>query len=137
MENQMMSSSMVSQDNAKQYYSIQPTTKAQAVVVYNAVNNPDYRISDFINKTIEVEHVLIEMVELANEKTGEIESVPRTVLLDNKGKSYVAVSFGVYNSMKRVIQMFGEPAAWDGPIKIEVKQIKKGENSILTLSIIG
>jgi hypothetical protein len=128
---------MMSSDQSSKYYSIVPATREEAVTVYNAVNNPDYRLADFINKEIAVKHVLIETVELVNEKSGEIEKCPRTVLIDTKGKSYVAVSFGIFNSMKRVVQMFGEPSTWDKPVSIEVKQIKKGQNSILTLNIVG
>jgi len=129
---------MMASDQSQRYYSIVPQTREEGVQVYNAVNNPDFRIADYINKTIAVKHVLIETVELENKDNPfEKDLVPRTVLIDDKGKSYVAVSFGIFNSMKRVVQMFGEPSTWDKPLNIEIKQIKKGENSILTLNIVG
>ena len=129
---------MMASDQSQRYYSIVPQTREEGVQVYNAVNNPDFRIADYINKTIAVKHVLIETVELeSKDNPFEKDLVPRTVLIDDKGKSYVAVSFGIFNSMKRVVQMFGEPSTWDKPLNIEIKQIKKGENSILTLNIVG
>jgi hypothetical protein len=129
---------LMTASQGQEYYSIQPKNREESILVYNAINSPDFRVADYINKTIEVKEILIENVELVNEKTGQLEIVPRTVLIDPKGKSYVAVSFGIFNSIKRVVQMFGEPNTWGGtPVKVEVKQIKKGENSILTLTIVG
>lgn len=132
---------MMAADQSQRYYSIVPSTRKEAVAVYNAVNNPDERLADHINKTIKVKHILIENVEIAKENPDnpfdDKDIVPRTVIIDDKGKSYVAVSFGIFNSTKRIVQMFGEPSSWEEPVEIEVKQIKKGQNSILTLNIVG
>lgn len=129
---------MMAADQSQRYYSIQPSTRKEAVAIYNAVNNPEERIGDNINKVIAVEHILIETVELTSKDNPfEKDLVPRTVLIDTKGKSYVAVSFGIFNSMKRIVQMFGEPSTWDEPVQVEIKQITKGENKILTLNIVG
>lgn len=127
---------LLSEETSKQYYSLQPTTQKEAVDLYNAINNPTARIADMINMEIEIEHILIETVELANERTGEVEEVPRTVFIEPSGKSYVAVSYGIFNSTKRIVKMFGEPQTWEKPLKVMVKQIKKGENSILTLNVV-
>lgn len=132
---------MMAADQSQRYYSIVPSNRKEAVDIYNAVNNPDERLADHINKTIKVKHILIETVEIAKEDSDnpfdDKDIVPRTVVIDHKGVSYVAVSFGIFNSMKRIVQMFGEPSTWEEPVTIEVKQIKKGNNSILTLNIVG
>ena len=135
---------MMAADQSQRYYSITPSNRKEAVAVYNAVNNPDFRLADYINKTIKVKHVLIENVELApsaealaDNPFAEKDVVPRTVFIDDKGKSYVAVSFGIFNSTKRIVQMFGDPSTWETPVEIEVKQINKGSNTILTLNIVG
>lgn len=132
---------MMAADQSQRYYSIVPSTRKEAVDIYNAVNNPDERLADFINKQIKVKHILIETVEIAKEDSdnpfNDKDIVPRTVVIDDKGVSYVAVSFGIFNSMKRIVQMFGEPSTWEEPVTVEIKQIKKGNNSILTLNIAG
>ena len=128
---------MLSQNQSQKYYSIEPKTRKEAVQIYNAVNNPDERVADFINKEIKVVHVLIENVEITDKITGEINICHRTVFIDDKGKSYVAVSFGIFNSTKRMVQMFGEPTTWETPVIVEVKQISKGTFNVLTLNIKG
>lgn len=100
--------------------------------LYNAMNNPDNRLSDWINKTINAKDLYIEVVNCTNTETGEVTACPRIVLIDDKGVSYQCVSIGVYSAIKKLIQAFGVPT-WHKPIKLEVKQITKGERKMLTL----
>ena len=51
---------------------------------------------------------------------------------DDKGESYVADSFGVFTAVKRIVELLGNPHDWEKPIKFKVKQITKGDRSILT-----
>lgn len=110
-------------------------TPEQRKMVYNAMNNPTHKVSDFINKKIAVENVLIESLDLLNDETGEIDRVPRIVLIDPKGNSYVATSKGVFNSIKNAYTAFGA-APWTPAIEFEVKQVKVGRGSMLTLEMV-
>lgn len=122
------------QQDLGSYYSIVPETREEKVMVYNAINNPDARLSDQINKTIKVKDVLIEVIELVSEETGELNKVPRIVVLDDKGKSYQAVSVGIFSALKRIINLFGEPT-WEEPVVMEVKQITSKDRKMLTLEL--
>lgn len=110
-----------------------PGKKAE---LFNAMNNPDERLADHINEVIKVKDVYCEPVELLNEQTGLSTVNPRIVLIDEKGKSYQCVSFGVFNALKKIMSpaFFGAPT-WENPIPIKVKQITKGQRSMLTLEI--
>lgn len=121
--------SMICSINAKD------ATPEQRKTVYNAMNNPTHKISDFINKTVEVENVLIESLDLLNDETGEVDRVPRIVLIDPAGESYVATSKGVFNSIKNAYTAFGA-APWNPPIKFKVKQVQVGRGSMLTLEMV-
>lgn len=110
-------------------------TPEQRKTVYNAMNNPTHKVSEFINKTIEVENVLVESLDLLNDETGEIDRVPRIVLIDPAGASYVATSKGVFNSIKNAYTAFGA-APWNPPIKFKVKQVAVGRGSMLTLEMV-
>ena len=103
--------------------------------LYNAMNSPDGRIKDMVNMRIAIQDIYCEMVQCTSEETGEISNVPRIVLIDVDGKSYQAVSMGIYNAVRKLIQVFGVPT-WDGGLEVEVKQISKGNRSILTLNIV-
>lgn len=108
--------------------------KEQAKAVYNAMNNPTHRLRDFVNKKILVENVLIEVNDVMNEDTGEIDRVPRTVLIAPDGTSYQATSKGVFTSIKNAYQAFGQ-APWVGGIEFEVKQVQVGRGQMLTLTM--
>lgn len=111
-----------------------PGDKAQAKIVYNAMNNPTHNLRDFVNKVITVENVLIEVNDILSEDTGEVERVPRTVLISPDGTSYRATSKGIFTSIKNAYQAFG-PAPWVGGIDFEVKQVSVGRGQMLTLEM--
>lgn len=122
-------------ENAKtSYCSLKAGDRKTKAMVYNASNNPDHKVGDYINKTIMVKDVLVEVIDLANEETGEIEQAPRVVLIDDKGKAYQAVSAGIFNAVKKAIQIFGEPT-WDEPLPCLIKQVSVKNGSMLTFDI--
>ena len=105
--------------------------------LFNAMTNPDKRVADFINKQIEISDIYAETIQITNEDTGELELVPRCILIDSKGVTYVAVSKGVFGDLKRLIQIYGEPAEWEHPLKVEVKQIPVKAGSMLKLVLVS
>ena len=125
MENAMMTldvSAELSEQSTSTYCSIKGGDRKTKAQLYNASNN------------IKVKDVLVEAIELVNEETGEMERAPRVVLIDDKGKAYQAVSMGIFNAVKKAIQIFGEPT-WDEPIEFTVKQVTVKNGSMLTLDV--
>ena len=110
--------------------------RAKAAKVYNALNNPEFRVSDFINKDIAVSDVLIEVSEIMNEDTGAIDTVPRVVLIDDAGKAYQSVSVGMFNCVKNAIKVFGEPT-WEPALVFTIRQKPTKNGSMLTADIKG
>ena len=143
----------VGKDNDTTYISKKVETKVDKISIYNALNNPDENVADNINMKIELVDVLLEQIEMVNDEDDGIEVVSetgeiveeesettvavRTVLIDKDGKAYQAVSKGVYNSIKQIINIFGEPSTWEDPLTVEVKQVKVKRGSMLTLNILG
>lgn len=113
----------------------EPGNKEQAKKLYNAMNNPTHKVSDFINKTIFVENVLIEINDILDEETGEIVKIPRTVLIAPDGTSYQATSKGIFNSVRNLYNSVGN-APWEGGIELEIKQQKVGRGQMLTLAMV-
>ena len=118
-----------------QFCSIVPKTDDEKASLFNMINDPDKRIADCINMTINAKNLYIEVVECTNEQTQEKTSCPRIVIIDDKGVSYQAVSVGIYSALKKVIQFYGTPDKWTKPIGLEVKQVTKGNRKMLTLNI--
>lgn len=125
----------LSETSSSTFCSVKGGDRKAKALVYNAMNNPTHRVGDCINKKIKVKDVLAEIIELANDETGELQQVPRVVLIDDKGESYQAVSTGIFNAVKKLIAVFGAPT-WDEPIEVMVKQISLGKNQMLTLDVV-
>lgn len=124
----------LSQPESNAFCSIKEDSLEAKKLVYNASNNPTHKIDDYINKEIALKDVFVEIIELANENTGELEQAPRIVLIDDKGESYQCVSNGIFGSLKKLMAIFGEPT-WEEPIHVVVKQVKVKRGTMLTLEV--
>lgn len=117
------------------YCSLKGETDEEKAIMFNLVNNPEKRVADMINMTINVKDLFVETVTCVNEKTGEQNQAPRIVMIDDKGVGYQAVSLGVFGALKKIFALYGSPDTWKKPLPIAVKQKKKGEKNILTFEI--
>jgi len=126
--------SLMSEGVGASYCSIQASDRKSAAKIFAALNNPDERVANCINQTILVSDVLIEIAEIANEDTGEISTVPRVVLIDKDGKTYQAVSLGMFNAVKNAIQVFGAPT-WVEPLEFTIRQKAVRNGSMLTADV--
>lgn len=118
-----------------QYCSMVAQTANEKAILFNAMNNPAFRLGDCINQTINVKDVFVEVVNCTNEKTGEVQTCPRIVLIDDKKQGYQCVSIGVFSALKKLFGVYGEPQNWEKPVPLMVKQITKGERKMLTLNV--
>lgn len=119
-----------------QFCSMVPKNEDEEIILFNAMNNPEKRIGDCINLTIEVKHVFCEVVTCINRETGESNICPRIVLIDKDGVGYQAVSMGIYSALKKIISIKGNPANWKKPVKLQVAQITKGDRKLLTFNLV-
>lgn len=109
------------------FCSMQAVTQEDKVKLYNMMNEPDETIGDNIGKVINLRHVFMETIMLTNEETGELEAAPRTILIDENGKSYSATSSGIKNSLEKLFKVFGTPDEWNEALPVEF--IQKNVNS--------
>lgn len=136
-ENALAKVAVTSENVGAMVCSIEPTgDRKKDAQIFGALNNPEFRLANFINKRIKVENVLVEIRDLLNEESGEVETAPRVVLIDEDGKSYQAVSKGIFNAVKNAYSVFGQ-APWTPALEIEVKQVAVGRGSMLTFDVVG
>ena len=138
MNNELMTNSFVTDlenDNNDIFCSFTADKPEDKKKLYKVMTSPDHKLADFINKTISVTDIFSENCQLTDGKTGEVKTMPRIVLIDKDGVSYQCVSYGIYNSIKKLIQIYGLPT-WEEPIDLLVKQIKAGDKNILSLEIV-
>ena len=119
------------QAHQNSYCSIKPTTTEEKKALYNMMNSSDERLADCINQVIKVKDLYIESVEVKNEE-GITSIAPRIILMDTEGRTYASVSVGIYNSLRKLIQVFGEPT-WPEGIAVKVVQHTKGNRKMLSL----
>lgn len=124
------------QGNEKQVIcSFNASTMEEKKAFFNLMNNPTARTRECVNMEIALKDIYIEFIEMTNKETGEVTEAPRVVLIDADGKSYASVSYGIYNALKNILQIFGPPT-YDPPLKVRPKQISRGENNIMTLEVV-
>ena len=126
----------MSEAAADTYISFQLDNPSSRIAAYNAINNPDAKISDMINKTIDLVDVVMVPVTLVSDETGEVESAMRSILVDADGTTYTATATGIFNSLKNIYLIFGT-LHFDDPIKVEVNQVSTKRGNTLTLKLIG
>lgn len=110
--------------------------------LYNITNRPDYNISEFINKEIRMTGVYVDVNPRFNNDAdspnyGTYEDKPRTIIIDENGKSYIAgVSIGIFQSIREIIRIFGNPAEWAEPITVVPVNVKTPRGNMMALEIV-
>lgn len=116
------------------FCSMVANTPKEKAMLFKAMNNPEKRLGDCINMTIQAKDMFCEVVTCINQQTGEKQDCPRIVIIDKDGIGYQAVSLGVYSAVKKIFSVFGLPT-WEEPLPLTVKQITKGDRKLLTFDV--
>lgn len=123
------------------YCSLPMETDEQKKVVFNAANRASKALRECVNMTIPMTGLYIEPVEFVakdddgNEIAGQTKLCPRMVIFAEDGTTYGACSMGAYNSIKRIVAMYGLPETWKKPINICPAIVANGKNQILTINL--
>lgn len=124
------------------YCTLDTTTAEGKKKLYNATNRPDYNLSEFINKRIRIKDIYVDVnaklnTDKESDNYGVMENKPRTVIIDENGVTYIAgVSVGIFNAIREIIRIFGNPKTWTEPLEVEVKQVATKRGNMLTLEIV-
>ena len=118
------------------FCSFLPETAQDKAKLYRAMTNPDHKINQCINSEILLADVFVELVDMVNSQTGEVQKVPRCVLFAADGQTYAATSTGIYNALRRLFSVYGAPH-WSEPIPVIVRQLQQGEKRFYTLDVNG
>lgn len=123
-------------NNTESYCSIKGDSREALVAMYNAINSPDHKLSDFVGKKLNIKDISIERVENMNDETGDMVANARVVLIDDNGESYTCVSSGIYSAIKKLVAVFGEPT-WEPALPVEIQNLstKKGRKTMTLKAI--
>lgn len=127
--------SVFGQTIANTYCSIATESKEEQVKLYNALESCDALLNDCEGTVINLKDIYCEQKEVVDDKTGEVRTKYRTILFDESGKTYATGAYGIFNSIKKIINIWGLPTTWEQPIKVKVakKNIGNGKQSLTLL----
>ena len=98
----------------KRLTSLDLTDKDNQITILNAMQNCDVKLIDMIDQVIEINGCYIEErpVEVVDDDSGEVKTRSKyvTMLFGVDGKSYVAGSYGIFNSLMQLSSVMGLPS---------------------------
>ena len=149
---EVMERGLISQDDSifkssgkEMFCTMNLEEKENMVALYNSLQECDVKIADVKGQEIEVVDVFVEKKEVPqrdektdeiifDEETGEVKTKTRfrTILFGSDGKTYVSAAYGVYNSLRQILPIFGNPSK-DNPITVKVgtRKLRSGKESLV------
>lgn len=110
-----------------------------ATALYNVLTgDADILLNNIIDETITMTGAFMDKhpAPVVDEGTGEVigtTSKYRIIIFDDEGKTYATGSYGIYNALTMIFEIFGEPSK-KHPIKVKVsKKATSNGHSTLTL----
>lgn len=111
-------------------------TEKEKKELFNALESCDALLNDCVGQEIEIKDIYVEEKQVIDDATGEVKTKYRTILFDENGQTYATGSYGIYNILKKIVQIYGLPETWEKPLKVKVakRPIGNGKQS-LTLTL--
>ncbi len=131
---------MLNNKDLEIYSSVKANTIEEKKKVYNALEQCDVLINDIVGSEINIKDFYIEkrQREEVDETTGEVKQIVkyRTIIFDKDGKTYATGSYGIYNALRRICMVIGEPT-YDEDVIVKVAKKPMGNGkSQLTLVLV-
>jgi len=103
--------------------------------VLDAIGNAT-PLAENLNKTIQLKDVVVQQIEMVDERTGELKAQPRITLIDADGSSYHVISGVVFKDLKTFFGVMGMPAVWPSPLPVSAETGKAGTGKYITLKVV-
>jgi hypothetical protein len=92
-------------------------------------------ISEVLGKTINLKNVIVQKSEMTDNRTGELTTVPRTLLIADDGSAYYGFGVPLYRDVESVISVMGAPGTWPTALPVVVSQEGKAPSKYFTLNL--
>lgn len=109
------------------YTTVDLNTEESRIELFNATESADVLLNDIVGQTITINNIYVEKnpIKEVDDETGEVtfNGVKyRTILFDTDGQTYATGSYGIYNSVRKMIDLLGINIINKG-IKVEVIKV--------------
>ena len=133
MENEL---TLINEIKKNVYCSKEVKTVEEKKDLFNALESCDALLNDCVGQEIEMKDIYIEEKQVYDQETGESKTKFRTIIFDANGQTYATGSYGIYNILKKIIQIYGLPISWEKPLKVKVAKRPMGNGKqSLTLTL--
>jgi hypothetical protein len=104
--------------------------------LFNATENADVLANDCVGEKFTLVDAYIERIPTTDEETGEQKIKYRTILFGEDGKTYASGAYGIYNTVAKILQIYGVETLHDKGLKVEIaKGTTKGNRTRLFLKV--
>lgn len=119
------------------YTSLKANTEEDKKKIYNALETCDKLLNNCVGEQIKLKDIYIESFIRHDEATNRDIPKYRTILFAEDGTTYVTTAYGVYNALRKIITIYGEPQTWDGAKDVQVVKRPVGNGKeTLTLKLV-
>ena len=123
-------------NNEQTYCSMICKSNEERKNLFNALEKADVLLNDVVGSEFNLKDVYLHKYTKLNEETGEVENKCRVLLFDENGQTYATGSFGIFNIIGRIFEVFGTPNEWEEPLRVKVIKKEIGNNKkMLSLEI--
>lgn len=118
------------------FATIDASSKENKAKLFNATENADVLANDCVGEEFTLVDAYIERIPTVDEETGEQKVKYRTILFGDDGKTYASGAYGIYNTVAKILQIYGIETLHDEGLKVEIaKGTTKGNKTRLFLKV--
>lgn len=88
--------------------------------IFNATENADVLANDCVGEELMLRDVYMEKIPYVDDETGEAKTKYRTILFDETGKTFATGSFGIYNTVTKILNIYGIDFLHETGLKVEI-----------------
>ena len=118
------------------FATIDASTMENKAKLFNATENADVLANDCVGEKFTLVDAYIERIPTVDEETGEQRIKYRTILFGDDGKTYASGAYGIYNTVAKILSIYGVETLHDKGLKVEIaKGTTKGNKTRLFLKV--
>lgn len=135
MENQTNDMMLIGDTQRTFYCSVKAESAEDKKKLFNALESCDKLLNDCEGAEFTMKDIYIEQYLDKKDDDDDGKIKYRTIIFADDGTTYVSTSYGIYNVLKKIFGIYGQPKDWNEGIKVKVIKRPIG-NGKSTLSLV-
>lgn len=114
-----------------------PETREDKATLYNALTSTGVKLSEYVGDTLSIANMVIQGCHFTDEETGKVEPGSRLILVGPEGQIYKSTSRGMIRAAVQLVEMFGTPDQWGGPLTITIERVQLRKGYTYNFKVVG